>query len=169
MELMPHSHYPLAYHITFGTYGTRLHGGDRVTVHRPDNEFGDPLIGVDGEWERIEQSLLRFPPRELTIDQRLFIEDTVPSICQRGGWTFVDTAAAPDHVHNVLEAQVDGKDVRKWLKRWLSEALSKRWPLQPEQVWWAECGSVKWVWFDDYYGRVKKYVRDQRAHRDPEG
>jgi REP element-mobilizing transposase RayT len=158
-------HFPLAYHITFGTYGTRLHGGDRVTVDRSMNSYGDPLIGIDSEWERIERNLLRFPPRELTIEQRLFIEDVVPSICKRGGWKFVEAAAAPDHVHNVLEAEVDGKDVRKWLKRWLSEALSEHWPLLLEQVWWAECGSVKWVWIADYYRRVVGYVRDQKTLR----
>ena len=48
-------------------------------------------------------------------------------------------------------------------ERWLSQALSERWPLQPRQVWWAECGSVKWVWADDYYDRVTEYVRRQQT------
>jgi hypothetical protein len=64
-----------------------------------------------------------------------------------------------------MRAAVDGKDIRKWLKRWLSEAMTENWPIQPGEVWWAECGSVKWVWHDDYYARVIKYVRDQATTR----
>src|SRR5437773_6810982 len=104
-----HMDFPLAYHITFGTYGTRLHGDERGTIDRTMNKFEEAIIGLDKEWQRIERSLLKFPPRVLTIEQRLFIEEIVPSICARGGWKHLATAAAPDHVHNVLSAEVEGE------------------------------------------------------------
>ena len=155
--------YPLCYHITFGTYGTRLHGDDRGTVERAHNAFGEPIVGRDGEWQQVEASLLKFPPRMLTVEQRIAVEKIVPEICARGGWEHVDTAAAQDHVHNLVRAAAEGADVRKWLKRWLSQAMSARWPLLDGQVWWAECGSVKWVWTADYDERVKGYVRRQKT------
>jgi REP element-mobilizing transposase RayT len=158
-------HFPLAYHITFGTYGTRLHGDERGTIDRTMNKFGEPIVGVDVEWQQIERSLLKFPPRVLTLEQRLFIEEVVPSVCIRGGWKHLATAAAPDHVHNVLSAEVEGKDVRKWLKRWVSEAMNERWTLQEGEVWWAECGSVRWVWTEDYYERAIDYVKRQMTRR----
>src|SRR5438876_2474643 len=37
--------YPLAYHITFGTYGMRLHGDARGTVDRRVNQPGDAIVG----------------------------------------------------------------------------------------------------------------------------
>src|SRR5207244_284149 len=117
-------HFPLAYHITWGTYGTRLHGDERGTVDRSMNQHGEPIVGKDDGWQRMERSLLKFPPRVLTIEQRLFVEEIVPSICLRGDWKHLATAAAPDHVHNVLSAEREGKDIRKWLKRWVSEAMS---------------------------------------------
>jgi REP element-mobilizing transposase RayT len=153
--------FPLAYHITFGTYGTRLHGDERGTVDRSLNNFGDPIIGRDEDWNRIERGLLRFESRKLTIEQRIFVEQSVPRICARGGWQFIEVAAAPDHVHNMIVAKADGNAVRKWLKRWLSEVLSERWPLRLQEVWWAECGSVKWIWTEDYFERVRHYVRRQ--------
>ena len=99
----------------------------------------------------------------MTVEQRLFIQEIIPTICSRGKWEYITTAAAKYHVHNIIRADVEGVDVRKWLKRWISQAMSKRWPLLPEQVWWAECGSVKWIWEQDYYGRAVDYVIDQRA------
>jgi REP element-mobilizing transposase RayT len=157
--------FPLAYHITFGTYGTRLHGSDRPTVDRSQNKFGEPIVGRDVEWETVERSLLKFPPRILDIDQRLFIQNQIPDICIRGKWEHFTAAAAKDHIHNIIRAQVEGVDVRKWLKRWISQAMNVRWPLLPDEVWWAECGSVKWIWEQDYYDRAVKYVNDQRAAR----
>src|SRR5271169_5728813 len=77
--------FPLAYHITFGTYGTRLHGDERGTVDRSLNKFGDPIIGLDEDWNRIERRLLRFEPRKLSVEQRIFVEQSVPQICARGG------------------------------------------------------------------------------------
>jgi hypothetical protein len=76
---------PLAYHITFGTYGTRLHGDARGTVERARNVYGEPIVGRDGEWERIERGRLGFEPRVFTFEQMIIAEGLIPSICLRGG------------------------------------------------------------------------------------
>ena len=72
---------PLAYHITWGTYGTRLHGDARGTVDREHNEFGTPVLGRDPQRRREELERLKFPPIKLELDQRLFIQSILPSIC----------------------------------------------------------------------------------------
>src|SRR5262249_17814230 len=141
---------PLAYHITFGTYGTRLHGDERGTIDRSMNRPGDPIIGRDDDWNRIERERLNFPPREFTPEQRLAVEELIPLVCERGKWKLYACAAAPDHVHVVLIGVADGDAIRKWLKRWLGLMLAKRCPLQVGQTFWAECGSVKWVWNPRY-------------------
>ena len=66
-------------------------------------------------------------------------------------------------MHALLTADADGDAVRKWLKRWLGEALSERWKRSEGATWWAEGGSVKWVWNDPYYDAVFDYVDGQRA------
>ena len=154
---------PLAYHITFGTYGTRLHGDERGTIYRAMNEPGDPIIGRDEEWRRIEQHKLKFKPRVFTIQQMSDVEQLLPLICTHGGWMHHAGAAGPDHVHEVLTGNADGVDIRKWLKRWLGEELAKIYPLLPGETFWAECGSVKWIWTDEYFRRARDYVFDQRA------
>ena len=155
--------FPLAYHLTFGTYGTRLHGDERGTVSRAHNRFGEPIIGRDADWERIEQSQLKFPPVVLTGDQQRQIEQVLPEICNRGGWEYHIAAGQPDHVHVMLTSPNDGKAIRKWLKTWLGQALSTRWPLAPGQTWWAEGGSVRFIWNDAYLANVFEYIRAQRT------
>jgi len=154
---------PLAYHITFGTYGTRLHGDPRGTVDRSHNRPGDPIIGADPIWWSRESASLRFQPVLLTSEQQEFAEVAIPGICARGGWTYIICSAGTDHVHTMLSTAAEGAAVRKWLKRWLGEALSDAWPLLPGQSWWAEGGSVKWIWTEGYLDNVYDYIRLQRA------
>jgi Transposase IS200 like len=137
--------FPSAYQITWGTYGTRLHGDPRGTVWRDENLYGEPIVDSDAQWQHEESVRRRFPPRILTESQRQHVESNAKQICQRGDWDLRAIAAASDHVHCLVQALVDGEDIRKWLKRWLSESLSQRWPLRPGEVWWSECGSVKWI------------------------
>jgi REP element-mobilizing transposase RayT len=155
----------LAFHITFGTYGTRLHGDPRGTVDRSMNRPGDPIIGRDDDWQRFERSRLRFDPIVLSRAQMVFAEQAVPPICERGGWQLWTTAAGPDHIHVVLTPtpDVDGEGIRRIFKRWLGQALSQRWPLQKDATWWAEGGSVRWVWTQQYFDNVYGYVDGQRA------
>ena len=158
---------PMAYHITFGTYGTRLHGDSRGTVDRRMNRLGDPVIGSDPSWWRQERERLRFPPVVLNCEQMRHAEVSLPQICRRGNWNYHTCAAGPDHVHVVLTSEAEGEAVRKWLKRWLGEALTANWPLSQGATWWAEGGSVKWVWTEDYFDDVYRYVHGQRATPSP--
>jgi REP element-mobilizing transposase RayT len=154
---------PIAYHITFGTYGTRLHGDERGTVDRATNRPGDPIIGSDPSWWARERNRLNFEPVELTDEQMRFAESVMPSICERGGWTFHTGAGGPDHIHALLTADAEGDAVRKWIKRWLGELMSHRWARPEGATWWAEGGSVKWVWEPSYSRNVFDYLERQRA------
>lgn len=164
---------PLGYHITFGTYGTRLHGDPRGTIMRELNRPGDRIIGRVEEWQHFERERLNYDPVTFDLAKRTFIELMVPQICKRGGWTFINVAAQRDHVHVLLSAFADGKAVRKWLKRWLGETLSvefgdpsaRRAGGNPnaKPTWWAEGGSVRWVWDETYLATVYEYIDQQRS------
>jgi REP element-mobilizing transposase RayT len=156
------------WHITWGTYGARLHGGERPTVDRDHNRPHDAVIGRDERRERFERSRMGDrPPVLLTDEQRSFIEATVPQLCERGGWSYRIGAAGPerDHVHVLRDAppHVHGTRIRRWLKTWLTEALDVRWSRPPAGRWWAECGSTKTVKDDRYLNNAFIYIRDQRA------
>ena len=158
---MPDS--PIAYHITFGTYGCRLHGDPRGTVDRQHKRDLEPVIREDWNRELTNQERLRFPPITLSSEQRVFVEAVVGVICERGGWRLFAAAAAPDHVHVCLFGEADGQRIRTWFKRWLGERLSSKWPLKPGQSWWAEDGSVKWIFDEVNLKNVIQYIIDQRA------
>lgn len=153
------------WHITFGTYGTRLHGDRRPTVDLEHNEYGTPFVPRnDLRRQREEESLIAEPVR-LTPDQRELIERLIPEICQRGGWKLHAAAAQPDHVHVVcgIRSEIHGDKVQRLLKRWLTEALNEKWPDSYRPRWWAVQGSNKAIKEESYLKNAIAYVERQRA------
>jgi REP element-mobilizing transposase RayT len=154
---------PLGYFLSWGTYGTRLHGDPRGTVDRTNTTHGDPVLGPDEERWEDERGQMKFPPVVLTREQRLFAEDLIPTICERGLWTYCTCAVAPDHVHVILTSEHEPKTIRRILKRWLGQSMSERWPLAEGATWWAECGSIKWLVDAAYFENATGYVSRQRT------
>jgi hypothetical protein len=156
----------LAYHLTWGTYGTRLHGDARKTVDRRNNKFVEPVLGYnEHRWTR-EKTLLKFPPVLFTITQRVIIESLLPEICQRGGWIHRTGAVGTDHVHEILTSSHDPLTIRRLFKRWLHQSLDDRLDDLPDgATWWAESGSTRWIFEEDvdYYANALDYVTRQRA------
>jgi hypothetical protein len=154
-----------SWHITWGTYGTRLHGSARPTVDREHNRYGEAFLARNECREQAEAAILNFPPRLLTLEQRTFIEVQIPSICLRGGWAYRISAAAPDHVHVLgdVRREIHGEKVRRLLKRWLGEELSKLWPTAVGQTWWAEEGSNIAAKDEAYLNNIFNYILRQRT------
>ena len=130
-------------HITFGTYGTRLHGGVRPAVDKQHNQRHTSFILRDPDRQEFEQSRMRFSTRVLTLEQRIFTEAVLPAICERGGWKFRNCAAESIHVHLLCDVvpDVHGEKVRRLVKRWLGQRLCEQWKVPHGATWLAEEGS----------------------------
>jgi REP element-mobilizing transposase RayT len=152
------------WHITWGTYGSRLHGGHRPTVDRVHNKLGEEFIGRDAWRERTTKTITNFPPITLTLEQRSCIETTLADICARGGWTYRICAAETDHVHLLCDVHPDtrGKQVRALAKRSVGDVLMAFWPLDQAATWWAEGGSNKAIHEERYLTNAYNYILRQR-------
>lgn len=94
MQVTPTETTHQTWHITFGTYATRLHNDPRPTVDRRHNKINTPFPPHDPD----RQQQPTHPPLLLTRDQCEHIEKTIPQLSERGGWTFI-TCAAPFEAH----------------------------------------------------------------------
>jgi len=153
------------WHITFGTYGTRLHGSSRPTVDLRHNIPGTPFLPRDARREVVSRERMRFEPVALTAEQALLIEDVMPAICERGGWGLRACAAQDNHVHVLVDVSpgVHGERIRRLIKRWMGQALSERWPRKDGASWWAEQGSNIAVRDEAYLNKAYDYVVRQRC------
>lgn len=159
------------WHITVGTYGSRLHGSDEPTVDREHNQRGTPFLGRDDQRRRDEAASMRAGAVYLTPEQRRAIEAALPGICTRGGWTLHACAApAPpdnDHFHAVIDADpaAPPKVIRELMKRWLTQALDAQFGKPAAGRWWVVGGSTRPVKDGSYFGNAVNYVLRQRTTR----
>jgi REP element-mobilizing transposase RayT len=153
------------WHITFGTYGTRLHGSPAPTVDKQHNQLGAEFLTRNDIRVRSDRERMNFAARYLTSEQRLFIETEIPAICERGGWKHRTCAAGSDHVHLLCDVvpDVHGEKVRRLLKRWLGQALSERYPITDGATWWAEEGSNIAIRDESYLNNCFAYIARQRT------
>ena len=149
-----------SYHFTIGTYGTRLHGGNAPTVDRSQNQYGEPFV-VRNEMQEAE---MRHRMAEQAIyfshEQRVFIENAIPEICEQGQWIYHIAACQPDHVHCLISSHVEPRKIRRWLKTWLTQRLNNQYG---GRTWFVRDGSMKRIEDSRYFNNVVEYIRKQRA------
>src|SRR2546428_4046768 len=74
-------HTPLAYLITFRSYGTWLHGDPRGSVDRFHNVYGTPRLPPNSQREKYERLLLARPPVKLNAKQSTAVERGITETC----------------------------------------------------------------------------------------
>lgn len=70
-------HTPLAFFITFRTYGTWLHGDRRGSIDRFHNRYGTPRLPPNRGRKEYEQRLLKQPPVRLKRTQRAVVMESI--------------------------------------------------------------------------------------------
>jgi REP element-mobilizing transposase RayT len=154
--------------ITFAAYGSRLHGDDRLTVDRAHNQFGTPYLKPDGTRMAQDADRMLSGTVVLSVEQQAFVEHTIPELCARGGWRFVQCSAAGNHVHVLcsIPSETHGKIAPSILKRWLTQALDTRWNMPKRRdgtSWWSEGGSARAVKDQESLARAEAYINAQRC------
>lgn len=137
---------PLAFLLTWTTYGTWLPGDERGWYreregwHRPD-----PKVLHEARRKLTESPLL------LTDDQRSIVEDTIRQHCQVRGWKLLAVNCRTNHVHVVVaapgyRAEVLIDQFKSWCTRRLKEhAIGSESSNTNRLRWWTEGGSRRFL------------------------
>ena len=96
-------HVPLAYLITFRSYGTWLHG-KRGSIDRFHNTFGTPALPPDEARWRYNRSAVVQPPVKLGARQRALVEQAIRETCDIRKWPFWVINVRSNHIHTVVTA-----------------------------------------------------------------
>jgi REP element-mobilizing transposase RayT len=155
----------LAYHITFTTYGSWLHGDERNWVKSgvPGIQAPDPAQKAETAGKMAE------PPVVLTSEQRAIVEQTIRDHCRIRGWTVHALHVGAVHIHVVVTADRTPEEVMNQLKAWCSRRLSDHAGLTSpvakkagRRRWWTEHGSTKYIDNEQYLENAIRYVEEQQ-------
>jgi REP element-mobilizing transposase RayT len=148
---------PLAYFLTWTTYGTWLPGDERGWIRRP-GIFEEP----NEKLQQYAREQLVESPLVLTLDQRRIVEETIEAHCKIRRWHLWIARARTNHVHVIVTAPGYGHDVvMDQLKAWCTRKLKAAHRDGDERIhWWTARGSKRLINDEDGLDNAILYVRD---------
>jgi REP element-mobilizing transposase RayT len=150
--------YPLAYLITFTTYGTWLHGDGRGSIDRNHNKYGDEFLPEKENFERQDCKLLKNTAVFLDERDRNIVLDAILSQCDFRGWFAHAVHVRSNHVHIIVSAMEKPEKIMSVLKAYSTRTLRA---LGVERTrFWTTHGSTRYLWTKEKLDMAIKYVRD---------
>ncbi|MEM6470997.1 MAG: transposase [Planctomycetota bacterium] len=152
---------PIAFFLTWPTYGTWLPGDQRGWVEYQHGwQLPDPPRVL------IAQSRMKESACVLDRAARNVFCGQVHETCQYRKWTLYAVDCRSNHIHIVVGAHdTDPRKIRIDIKAWCTRRLKQQ--IDPGRLnWWAERGSIRYVWNEVQLSRVVKYVNGAQDRKD---
>jgi REP element-mobilizing transposase RayT len=137
---------PLAYFITFHTYGTWLHGQAPGSVDRQHNQFGTPFLPADRLQHADSRDKMTQPPYYLDPVRRDIVRDAIVEECRFRGWKLLALHVRSNHVHMVVVAQCEPEAVMRMCKSQASKRLNQAGWEDASRKRWTTHGSTVYLW-----------------------
>jgi REP element-mobilizing transposase RayT len=159
MSLQPDRRlFPLAYLITFRTYGTWMHGEERGSVDRKHNVYGTPLLASDRCRKQAETRQLKQPRVLLNILQRRTVELAIREACHFRRYDLLAVNVRTDHVHAVISASCIPEPILDTLKAYATRKLRQDRLISATTKPWVRHGSTRYLWKEEQVGKAVAYV-----------
>ncbi len=147
METWDDNTKPLAYFITFRTYGSWLWGDERGSIDRYHNKFRGPRVPVSRVRQDQHRSKLKSRPSRLNRSQRKTVAASIENVCKHRAWRLLALSVRSNHIHIVVEigdASPDHalRDFKAYATRALRDA--QEWPHSHSP--WVDGGSKRFLW-----------------------
>jgi REP element-mobilizing transposase RayT len=136
---------PLAYFISFTTYGTWLHGRAPGSVDREHNVPGTPLLPPDPAAEAANRQGLRQEPYFLDEPRRAVVLRTIREVAAHRGWKLWAVHVRTNHVHIVVTAACKPEKVMADFKAWASRRLREACGESADRDRWTQHGSTRYL------------------------
>lgn len=160
---------PLAYLITFRTYGTWLHGDERGSVDRFRNQYLTPYIEPNKNWQRHNQKKLKSEPVLLTAVQRQAVETAIRETCGYRGWLLSAINVRTNHVHAVVSiGDVKSERALNDFKSYATRKMRRGGGWKSEQSPWSDKGSKRCLWNERSVELAIDYVINGQGDKLPD-
>lgn len=149
---------PLAYLISFRSYGTWLHGDKRGSVDRFHRRYGTPCIPPNEPWRKYNLASLKQPPVQLDRQRREAIEKAIRETCKIRGWSLLAVNARTNHIHSVVSANCKPDPVLIALKANATREMREAGCWNSVRTPWVKRGSKKYLWDEAAVSNAVAYV-----------
>ncbi|MGI8469653.1 MAG: transposase [Pyrinomonadaceae bacterium] len=138
---------PLAYLITFRCYGSWLHGDERGSVDRFNNQYESPHIAPNKVWQEYSAQQLKSEVVILNSKQRKAAEEAIREVCDYRNWFLRAINVRTNHVHTVISiGAAKPERALNDFKSYATRRMRKNGCWLSENTPWADRGSKLRLW-----------------------
>ena len=149
---------PLAYFITFTTYGTWLHGQSPGSVDGQHNQVGAPFIEPNPKRRLANRQQMTQEPYLLDAARRKIVCEAIIEECRFRGWTLHALHVRSNHVHVVVTSEPDPEFVMRACKANASKRLNQAGMENAERKRWTAHGSTRYLWNEEMVAEKVYYT-----------
>lgn len=150
--------FPLAYLITFRTYGSWMHGEDRGSVDRKHNIYGTPRLAPNLQRELAERRQLNHSAILLSKPQRRAVELAIREVCRFRRYDLLAVNVRTNHAHAVISAACMPEPILDALKAYATRKLRRKHLISANTKPWARHGSTRYLWKEEQVDKAVAYV-----------
>ena len=154
----PMPDHPLAYFITLGTYGSRLHGDERGSVDR----HHQPLRRDDFR-HGFETRLMVTGDYSFEATHRAAVEASFAETATLRSWAIWALNVRQTHLHVVVSANERPEVVMQALKANATRSLREQTGLPRAQKVWARHGSSRYLWHAQDVEAARDYTLNRQG------
>lgn len=151
--------FPIAYLLTWRTYGTWLHGDERGSFQRMrDKRFG--TISIEPSVPLTEYMAERQKHATFILDilQRNAVEASIKETCSYRGWGLKASNVRTNHVHVVSSAQLKPEKMVNDFKAYSTRRLRTDGLIDSETRVWSRGASTRYLWKPAHVAAAIDYV-----------
>jgi REP element-mobilizing transposase RayT len=153
---------PMAYFITFTTYGTWLHGQSPGSVDEDHNTVGTPFAVPSPKRRSAIREQMTQQPYHLDSARRDLVRDAIVEECRFRGWTLHALHVRSNHVHLVVTADREPEFVLRACKANASKRLNLAGYENAERKRWTTHGSTRYLWNEQAVAdKIRYTLHDQ--------
>ena len=159
-EIYEGNQFPMAYLLTFRTYGTWLHGDERGAIRRNgNNRYGGPKITPSVPLKAKMEEIRKEQPFLLNKEQRAMIQTAFIEVCEFRSYFLRAANIRINHAHGVVSAAVRPEKIVNDLKVYGTRKLRAKWQCSPSQRVWARGSSTRYLWKPRHVEAAIDYVK----------
>jgi REP element-mobilizing transposase RayT len=150
---------PIAYLITFRTYGTWLHGDDRSSIDlHGQNTYGMPKIAPNKNLVKIMSDNRLDDAFILNGQQRRVVEQAIRNVCEHRGYGLMAVHIRTNHAHSVVASRREPELILNAFKSNATRELRVAGLVSVTQRIWSRGGSTRYLWKPRHVDGAVDYV-----------
>lgn len=159
-EIYEQNEFPIAYLLTFRTYGTWLHGDARTSVRKNgNNRYGGPKITPSVPLAESMQDMQKQAAFVLNGDQRECVQAAIIEVCEFRKYLLRAVNVRTNHGHVVASASVKPEKIVNDFKVYSTRRLRAEGLCDSELKIWSRGASTRYLWKPRHVDGAVDYVK----------